>query len=244
MAKSPAAEQFKLLELQAFDSALKALSTRLTQLDQDPRLPVLRSAVEETKAGAAEAVQAREVVKKALTGLEDEVGALDTKIERDTVRLNAGGLSKDLMALQKDIETLSALKSSKEDTELELMEELESAEAEVSTRQDALAEAQRQLDAVQEELGGLRAVSLEEKTKVSLEREAFAGTIDQALLALYQKTLDRRGVGAARLFHGHSEGSGMDLSPGDLAEVRAAAEDEVVYCPDSGVILVRSPEWV
>ncbi|MDN6300811.1 MAG: DNA-binding protein, partial [Micrococcaceae bacterium] len=30
---------------------------------------------------------------------------------------------------------------------------------------------------------------------------------------------------------------------GDLAEIRAAAEDDVVSCPDSGVILVRSPEW-
>jgi predicted nucleic acid-binding Zn-ribbon protein len=31
----------------------------------------------------------------------------------------------------------------------------------------------------------------------------------------------------------------MELSPGDLAEIRKAPADEVVYCPDSGVILVR-----
>jgi predicted nucleic acid-binding Zn-ribbon protein len=35
----------------------------------------------------------------------------------------------------------------------------------------------------------------------------------------------------------------MALSPGDLAAIRAAAEDEIVFCPDSGCILVRSPEW-
>ena len=51
------------------------------------------------------------------------------------------------------------------------------------------------------------------------------------------------GVGAARLFHGKSEGSGMMLSPGDLAEVKAAADDDIVFCPDSGCILVRSAEW-
>ncbi|SEB98475.1 MULTISPECIES: zinc ribbon domain-containing protein [Arthrobacter] len=243
MAKAPAAEQLRLLELQAFDSALKANATRLKALEQDPRLPALLAAVEDAQACAEEAEQARDAVRKALTALEDEVSALDVKIERDTVRLNAGGLSKDLMALQKDIETLSSFKSGKEDTELELMEELEGAESEVTARQEALAEAKRQLREVQEELAAKTAEAEAERDGVRVERDAFAVTLDPGLLALYEKTLDRRGVGAARLFHGHSEGSGMDLSPGDLAEVKAAAEDDVVYCPDSGVILVRSPEW-
>jgi predicted nucleic acid-binding Zn-ribbon protein len=35
----------------------------------------------------------------------------------------------------------------------------------------------------------------------------------------------------------------MHLSPGDLAEIKAAAEDDIVFCPDSGCILVRSSEW-
>jgi predicted nucleic acid-binding Zn-ribbon protein len=63
------------------------------------------------------------------------------------------------------------------------------------------------------------------------------------MLAIYEKTLAKRGVGAARLFHGTSEGSGMQLSPGDLAEIKGASEDEIVFCPDSGCILVRSAEW-
>ncbi|HEY8295795.1 MAG TPA: DNA-binding protein, partial [Micrococcaceae bacterium] len=29
----------------------------------------------------------------------------------------------------------------------------------------------------------------------------------------------------------------------DLAEIRKAPEDEIVFCPDSGAILVRSAEW-
>jgi len=72
---------------------------------------------------------------------------------------------------------------------------------------------------------------------------AFAEALDAGMLAVYEKTIARRGVGAARLFHGKSEGSGMMLSPGDLAEVKAAADDDIVFCPDSGCILVRSAEW-
>ncbi|MDP5225622.1 MULTISPECIES: C4-type zinc ribbon domain-containing protein [Arthrobacter] len=243
MAKSPVAEQFKLLELQAFDSRLKALATRLKQLEQDPRLPPLTAGVTEARVAVTEAAFARDEVRKSLTGLEDEVAGLDARIERDNVRLNAGGLSKDLVALQKDIEGLERLKGSKEDTELELMEQLEEAETLLTERQETLAGAESALAEVQAELGALAAEAAQERAGVAGERDGFAATIEPGLVALYQKTLERRGVGAARLFHGHSEGSGMDLSPGDLAEVRAAAEDDVVYCPDSGVILVRSPEW-
>ena len=80
-------------------------------------------------------------------------------------------------------------------------------------------------------------------TVVRGQRDEFAAGLDAGMLAVYEKTLAKRGVGAARLFHGTSEGSGMQLSPGDLAEIKAAAEDDIVFCPDSGCILVRSAEW-
>jgi predicted nucleic acid-binding Zn-ribbon protein len=82
-----------------------------------------------------------------------------------------------------------------------------------------------------------------EKQAVQAQRVELAASFDAGLLGLYERTLAKRGVGAARLFHGTSEGSGMQLSPGDLADIRKAAEDEIVFCPDSGCILVRSPEW-
>ena len=74
-------------------------------------------------------------------------------------------------------------------------------------------------------------------------RDELAATFEPGLLAVYEKTLAKHGIGAARLFHGTSEGSGMQLSPGDLADIRKAAEDDIVFCPDSGCILVRSEEW-
>ncbi|MGO4453458.1 zinc ribbon domain-containing protein [Arthrobacter sp. RAF14] len=243
MAKSPASEQLKLLELQSLDGHLKSLEGRLRQIDQDPRVPVLLAALQDATSLEAEASSAVDELRGRLATLEAEVSELDTKIERDTTRLNAGGLSKDLVALQKEIETLSQLKSGREDTELELMEELEAADATLAERARGTAEAAAALQSVQDELAARRAETEAEQSGVLAERQAFADTVEPGLLALYEKTLIRRGVGAARLFHGHSEGSGMDLSPGDLAEVRAAAEDDVVYCPDSGVILVRSPEW-
>jgi predicted nucleic acid-binding Zn-ribbon protein len=59
------------------------------------------------------------------------------------------------------------------------------------------------------------------------------------LVALYEKQRDRYGMGAARLVGGVSLGSNMKLSPSDLSDVMAAADDDVVLCPDSGAILIR-----
>ena len=97
------------------------------------------------------------------------------------------------------------------------------------------------MDDIQGSFGGIRAeldAALAEvdaeATEVRGQRAEFAAGLDAGMLAVYEKTLAKRGVGAARLFHGTSEGSGMKLSPGDLAEIKAAAEDDIVFCPDSG----------
>jgi predicted nucleic acid-binding Zn-ribbon protein len=109
---------------------------------------------------------------------------------------------------------------------------------------------QGRTNAVREELRALEEARDSElaeieaqRGKVQAQRSELAATFDTALLAIYERILARRGVGAARLFHGKSEGSGMQLSPGDLADISGAAPDDIVLCPDSGCILVRSGDW-
>jgi predicted nucleic acid-binding Zn-ribbon protein len=148
-----------------------------------------------------------------------------------------------LMALQSDIESLTKRRGELEDVELEAMETLEDATARQGAQQALVAQMQSVLDGVvaeiREKLGALRM----ERDATAGERAELAATFDPALLAIYDRTLTKYGVGAARLFHGTSEGSGMQLSPGDLADIKNAAADDVVFCPDSGAILVRSAEW-
>ena len=62
------------------------------------------------------------------------------------------------------------------------------------------------------------------------------------LLALYEKQRERYGVGASHLRGGVSSASGVALNATDLGAVRAAAPDDVLLCPDSSAILVRTAE--
>ena len=245
MAKAAPAEQLKLLELQGLDAKLKSLSNRRRSLETDPRIEDLQSALSIATGELATAKMAVHDAEMELKRAEADVEQVATRIERDETKLNSGtGLSKDLVALQKDIASLNKRRSDLEDVELEVMERLDSLRERLAAQQKIVDDIQGSFGAIRAELDEQLAEISAEETVVRGRRAEFAAGLDSGMLAVYEKTLARRGVGAARLFHGTSEGSGMQLSPGDLAEIKAAAEDDIVFCPDSGCILVRSAEWV
>ncbi|WP_347107682.1 C4-type zinc ribbon domain-containing protein [Paenarthrobacter sp. S56] len=244
MAKAAPAEQLKLLELQGLDAKLKSLAGRRKVLEADPRITDLQDALNVANGELGAAKLAVHDAEAELRRSEADVEQVVSRIERDEARLNSGtGLSKDLVALQNDIASLNKRRSDLEDVELEILERLDSLRERQAAQQAIVDDIQGSFGSIRAELDQQIAEISAEETVVRGERGAFAGTLDQNLLAIYEKTIARRGVGAARLFHGKSEGSGMTLSPGDLAEVKAAAEDDIVFCPDSGCILVRSAEW-
>lgn len=244
MAKAAPAEQLKLLELQGLDAKLKALSNRRRVLESDPRINDLESALSVANGELGAAKMAVHDAEAELKRSEADVEQVASRIQRDEARLNSGtGLSKDLVALQSDIASLNKRLSNLEDVELEVMERLESLRERQSTQQQIVDDVRGSFAVIRAELDAALAEIATEAAAVGAQRKDFAAGLDAGMLAIYEKTLARRGVGAARLFHGKSEGSGMQLSPGDLAEIKAAAADDIVFCPDSGCILVRSADW-
>lgn len=244
MAKAAPAEQLKLLELQALDAKLTSLANRRRVLESDPRITDLQAALSVANGQLGAAKVAVHDAEAELKKAEADVEQVASRIERDEAKLNSGtGLSKDLVALQKDIVSLNKRRSDLEDVELEVLERLDTLRATQAQQQEIVDGIQGSFAGIRAELDEALAEVEAEATVVRGQRAEFAGGLDAGMLAIYEKTLAKRGVGAARLFHGKSEGSGMQLSPGDLAEIKAAADDDIVFCPDSGCILVRSPEW-
>ena len=81
-----------------------------------------------------------------------------------------------------------------------------------------------------------------ERANVVTDRATIAARVPAELLALYEKQRARYGVGASHLRGGVSSASGVALNATDLGAVRAAAPDDVLLCPDSSAILVRTAE--
>lgn len=244
MAKAAPAEQMRLLDIQVLDGKLRALDVQAKALKEDPRLPDLHAGLTVAKSDLVVLDTAVSDAQRALTKAEDDVAAVVARIERDDAKLNSGtGLSKDLMALQSELVSLNKRRGELEDTELEIMEGFEEATARQGAQQALVKAMQSVLDEVVDELrsklGGLKM----ERDATLAERAELTATFAPELLAIYERALAKYGVGAARLFHGKSEGSGMHLSAGDLVEIKKAAPETIVFCPDSGAILVRSDEW-
>lgn len=244
MAKAAPEEQLRLLDLQALDSTLNKLTRQAAAARGNPELGVVAARVSEVDGELVRATTELGDLQRELTRAEDEVQSVVNRLERDEKRLNSGtGTSKDLTALQHEVESLTKRRSDLEDVELDVMERVEAArtaQAEVQGRTDAVRAELRAL----EEARDIKLADIElQRVDVQARRNELASTFDSGLLAIYERILAKRGVGAARLFHGKSEGSGMQLSPGDLADISGAAPDDVVLCPDSGCILVRSGDW-
>lgn len=245
MAKASPAEQLLLLDLQALDSQIVKIDRAVKELATDPEIAAAEAAVAEAESVRREIAGESAAAQQALTDAERQVEKVQARIEKDRAQIDAGrGTARDMMALQHEIDSLTQKRGELEGVELELMEaaeevasRLEGATASADGTAAQLAQLERARNGRGEELAG-------ERRALVAQRAELAGRVDAALLALYEKRLAQRGVGAARLFHGTSEGSGMQLAAGDLAEIRGAAEDDVVFCPDSGAILVRSAEWM
>lgn len=104
MAKAAAAEQLRLLELQALDAKIKQLDHRTRTLREDPRLTDLQAGL--SVANSDLVLRSTEVAdtQRELARAEADVEQVTSRMSRDEARLNSGtGLSKDLMALQNDL---------------------------------------------------------------------------------------------------------------------------------------------
>jgi len=236
------ADQALLLDLQKLDTTLQQVAHRLANLPEIAVLSTLEGDTARLRSRLASEHGAWEDAQTELRRVESDVSLVETRIARDEQRLAGSSSSKDAQALQGELATLGKRRADLEEVQLEVMERVEGLGAVVSTTESELAELEiRRRDAETSKVSS--AAELEtERTHVVRDRELLAGKVPAELLALYERQRQRYGVGASLLRGGVSSASGVALTGSDLARVRAAARDEVILCPDSDAILVRTDE--
>lgn len=240
--KAPASEQLILLDLQAADTRLNQLTHAVRTLPQSVALVTLRQETSNARALATSIRGELEDTKIEIARLENDAVTVSARIQRDRDLLLSSGNTKEIQGLEHELNSLLRRQSDLEDIELTVMERQEEIEGRftgASGRLDDLVVREAGLLAERD----VRLGQLTRETEALMKsRAAIAGTISEALLALYDKTRERYGVGAALLTKGISGGSHVALHESDLQAIRAAAADEVVLCPDSNCILVRTTE--
>ena len=240
--KASPEDQAMLLDLQALDTKLQQLGHRAANLPELATLAGLSSVREGLRTAVAEANGAWEDAQLELKRTEADVAVVEARVARDKERMQSSASVRDVAAFEQELAALAKRQSDLEDIELAVMETLDE-------KAKALSDARAQLEAVEAKiaeaaaardaaLGGLDS----ERSVTAADRDTLAARLPADLLALYEKQRARYGVGASHLRGGVSSASGVALNSSDMTVVRAAAPDDVLLCPDSNAILVRTDE--
>lgn len=235
-------DQHRLLELQQLDSAITRAKRSIASPPQAEQLKEHDGELVELDRTVLDKLGAVDDLVANVKRVADDTRLVQERKSRDQGRLDQGADAKTAQALQQEIETLDRRASDLEDQQLELMEQQEQAEAELESARGAseslrdkrdklAAERDAELVTVQHELEGLES-----------ERHGLAAGLPGELLALYEKQRERYGFGATLLRGRLSVAGGVELTATELTEVARAAEDDVVMCPASNAILVRTSE--
>ena len=240
--KSSPDEQALLLDLQAIDTKLNQLDHRAKSLPEHASLQQL--AVENTTllVTLAEQKGVLEDARIELKRVESDVEVVEARISRDSARLQASSSLKDVAALEQELEALKKRRYDLEEIELTVMEKVEEQDAVVGH----LGEQAGVIQGKMADLEGERDASLKvidaERDNASANRAEITGKVSPELLALYEKQRARYGVGASLLRGGVSQAVGLAINSADMVGIRAAAPDDVILCPESSAILVRTGE--
>ncbi|ANW65539.1 hypothetical protein BCA37_19940 [Mycobacterium sp. djl-10] len=232
--KADSAQQRLLLELTELDADLSRIAHRAKTLAEQKRLDELQT----EQRAAADRVAVLQIAVDDLDGqaarLETEIDGVRQREDRDRSLMASGSVNpKQLSELQHELDTLERRQSSLEDSLLEVMERREELVAQQSGEQEQVDRLGADVAHALADRDAALAEIEQNRTVAGQRRIALVESLDAELVALYQKAgagvLQGRRCGACRI----------EIDRGESARIAAAAEDDVVRCPECGAILLR-----
>lgn len=231
-----------LLDLQETDNGLERIRRAVGDLECDSRASVLHGQSAALSPRLIEITGAIEDATAEIKRIESDVELVNQRLAQDSARIDSSSNPRDIIGLEHEVTTLRARKSALEDAELEAMENREALQVQleaITAERADIATALASLDSV---IAEERESLMGEAQALTSARESIVASLPNDLYELYEKQRTRYGIGAALLQRGVSGGSGVALSAHDLEVIRKTPENEIVMCPDSNCILVRTEE--
>jgi uncharacterized protein len=238
--KAEVIHQRSLLELTELDAALSRLEHRAKNLAEQQQL-------EDAKARHRDANDRLAAVQIALEDLDGQVAKFESEIDsvrqredRDRSLLAAGTIdAKQLTELQHELQTLERRQASLEDSLLEVMERREELQAEHTGELAKIDELQERLNDAQRLSDEARAELDQQRHQSASRRDQLVAATDANLVALYERQRSHGGAGAGLLQGRRCGACRIEIDRGELARISAAADDDVMRCPECGAILLR-----
>lgn len=238
--KAEVAQQRSLLELAKLDAELSRITHRATHLPEQEACERLRAESEAAGDRVATLRIALEDIDAQVARLETEIEGVRRREDRDRSLLQSGATdAKQLSDLQHELETLQRRQTSLEDSLLEVMERREELQSQLDDEQRTLASLETEMAAARETLEAAVAELSQARELQASRRDSLSAALDPALSALYERQRAGGGAGAGQLLGRRCGACRLEIDRGELSRISAAAEDDVVRCPECGAILLR-----
>ncbi|MGH3563151.1 MAG: zinc ribbon domain-containing protein [Mycobacterium sp.] len=242
--KAEVGQQRSLLEVAGLDAELSRIEHRASHLSE--RNDYERIQADHTSAGdrLASVRIALEDLDTQVARFESEIDAVRQREERDRSMLDSGVTNaKQLSDLQHELETLQRRQSSLEDSLLEVLEHREELQAQQAAESAIIDGLQADLSGAQQALDSALAEIEGARQQRSARRDELTVTLDLELVALYERQRAAGGVGAGSLRGRQCGACRIEIGRGELAQISAAADDDVLRCPECGAILLRVKDF-
>lgn len=230
-----------LLDVADLDRRIAQADRARTKPSQGARITELVAIRQEQLRELTALTGTRDDVRTELTRLETDVSLVEKRRARDAERLATATNPKEAQALEHELASLARRQSDLEDIELDVMGRVEDADAAVAAQQALLDTTTAEGSALTAQAKADVAAATELGAQLARDRDAVTASLPAPLLAEYTRRA-ANSAGAARLSRGTCEGCRILLPGTDLNDIRRAADDAVVFCPECGCILVRTEE--
>ena len=231
-----------LLSVQDLDTALDRHRRRRATLQERADIAALDTRLAPVRDRLAAATARRDEVAGREETLGRDLAATKARIAEVNKRLYGGTVSatRDLQAMAKDVESLTARASGLEQQVLAVMEEWEPLDAEVTAIEWDRDSLMGSRAAVEERLAAAEREIDADIAATENQRVEAAAHVDPDLLVAYETLRTRLGgVGVARLTGGRCSGCHLTLPATELDRLRREPPDALILCDQCGRILVR-----
>ena len=232
----------RLLVVQDHDTHIDQLEHKRQTLPEKAELAELEKRRTALRATRDEVAGRRDEVAERQAEAEAEIAAAEKRITEIDNRMRSGAVSasRELQAMQGEIDSIRGRVSSLEDGALEAMDEREPLDAEVSGYDEQLAALDDAAAALAERIREAEAGITDELVRERAQRAEAAADLPADLSSTYEKLRARLGgIGAARLDGNRCAGCHLTLPATELDRLRHLPAGELAYCEQCGRILVR-----
>jgi predicted nucleic acid-binding Zn-ribbon protein len=238
----PPETQIRLLDVLALDTEDLMISRTIS--DAENELAALDTDVEYQRLvrESEEWADRHDDIEQRCAHLESDIAVAKARIEHDREREKGSSDAKELTSLEHEIESLERRIEMLEEHEIEALgerDEILGTWNAIKIARDSFHNARSaREDEIRENIAALQ----RRQADIVVARAAVVAELPTDFIELYERQRARYGVGASHLHRGITSASSVTLTAGQIQDVRAADADEVLMCPDSNAILIRSAE--